>query len=469
MIKHFRGTAASTIGLALAAVVAPLGAVNASGFQLFEQNANGLGNAYAGQAAAAEDASTIFFNPAGLTRLAGRQVVGALHLIKPETTFNATASCAPYVGAGAGTTACPLGPNGNLGHSLGSNGGDAGDLAAVPNAYVSWELLPRQLWLGVGIGVPFGLTTEWDADWVGRFHAIKSEVQTINVNPTVAWKLGSVSLGAGINAQQVKAELSNAVSYRAVALASGIAPIIAGTPAGAEGVATVEGDDWGWGWNVGALFELSPATRVGVSYRSRIKYSLEGDASFANRPAALAAVPQVADGQIQAEIEFPATFSIAVAHQIDPKWEVLADWTWTGWDSIQDLTIVRASGPLAGQTLASTPLRFKNSWRAGVGANYQLNQAWKLRAGLAYDTTPVQDMFRTPRLPDADRTWLAAGAQWAFAPNAVLDFGYAYLLVKDASSAVPNQETATSAPRGSLVGNYEANAHILSAQVRWSF
>jgi long-chain fatty acid transport protein len=286
----------------------------------------------------------------------------------------------------------------------------------------------------------------------------------------VAWKINNaVSVGAGLNAQRLSAELSNAVSYRAVALASGIGAIIAGTPAGSEGVATVEGDDWGWGWNAGVVVNFSPATRLGVSYRSRIEYSLDGDVTFGNRPAALGAVPQVADGSVTADIELPDTFSLALSHQADPRLQLLADWTWTGWDSIQDLTIVRTSGPLAGQTLTSTALRFKNSWRAGLGANYQLNPAWKLRAGAAYDTTPVQDEFRTPRLPDADRTWLAVGAQWHFAPQAALDFGYAYLFIKDASTNLPNQETAASAPRGSLVGNYEANAQILSAQIRWSF
>ena len=124
---------------------------------------------------------------------------------------------------------------------------------------------------------------------------------------------------------------------------------------------------------------------------------------------------------------------------------------------------------LPGQTLTSVALHFKNSWRVGLGANYQLTPQWKLRGGVAFDKSPVQDAFRTPRLPDEDRTWLAAGAQWAFAPNVTLDFGLAYIFVKDASSNLVNQETATCVPRGSLVGTYEANVWILSAQMRWSF
>ncbi len=451
-------------------LAAAAGSASAAGFQLFEQNASGLGNAFAGQAAAAQDASTIYFNPAGLTRLGGVQAVAALHLIKPQVEFENSASCAPFLGAGAGSSGCPLGPNGNLGHAFGGSGGDAGDLAVVPNFYASWETLPNRLWLGLGINAPFGLKTEWEANWIGRFHAIKSEVKTIDVNPTLAWKVNDVvSLGGGISVRRLSAELSNAVSYRAVALASGNAGLIGATPAGAEGVAVVEGDDVGWGWNLGVMLDFTPSTRVGLSYRSKIDYTIDGDVRFGDRPAALGVVPQLADGSVTAEIELPPTFSIALAQQLGARLQLLADWTWTGWDSIQDLTIVRASGPLAGQTLTSTPLRFDNSWRAGLGLNWQVNPGWTLRAGVAHDKTPVQDAYRTPRLPDADRTWLALGAQWTFAPNAALDVGYVHIFARDASSALPNQDTATSAPRGSLVGTYDADVNIVSAQLRWRF
>jgi long-chain fatty acid transport protein len=446
------------------------GSARAAGFQLIEQNASGLGNAYAGQAAAAEDASAIYFNPAGLTRLPGGQVVGALHLIKPSSTFSNHGSCTPYVGTGVGTSTCPFGPNGNLGHVPGGTGGDAGDWSVVPNAYLSWEVLPSTWWLGLGVNAPFGLKTAWDADWVGRFQAIKAEVQTININPTVAWKINHLlSVGAGVSAQRLDAELTQAVSYRAVALSTGIGAIIAGTPEGAEGVLKLSADDWAWGWNAGVMVHVSPAIRLGVSYRSRIKFTVEGDATFGSRPAALSVVPNVADGNVKADIKLPDTVSVAVAYQPHPQLQLLADYTWTGWDAIQDLTVVRTSGPLRGQTLTSLALHFTNSWRVGFGATYQLTPQWKLRGGFAFDKSPVQDAFRTPRLPDEDRTWLAAGAQWAFAPKAALDFGLAYLFVKDASSNLVNQETVTSAPRGSLVGNYEANVWILSAQMRWSF
>lgn len=441
----------------------------AAGFQLQEQNASGLGIAYSGQAAAAEDASTVYWNPAGMTRLDGRQVVAGLELVRTSGKFRSGNSCLPYLGVGAGSTACPFGANGNLGHTGTGSGGDAGDWAGIPNLYGSLQLTP-QLWLGIGVGVPFGLKTEWDIDWIGRFHATKSEVMTINVNPSIAWKPNEVfSIGAGVNAMRIEAELANAVSYRAAALATAIPAIILGTPAGAEGIATVEGDDWGWGWNLGAIVNLGPATRIGVHYRSTIKFTLDGNVRFDGRPAALGAVPQLADGNISAEVRLPDTFSIGFAHSFSPRWQLLADWTWTGWESIQDLNIVRADGLLSGRTLNTLALHLKDSWRAGLGLNYQISDPLKLRFGIAHDTSAVRDEFRSPRLPDEDRTWLAVGAQWKPSKQWAFDLGYAYLIVKDASSAVANQETATSAPRGSLVGEYEADTHLLGAQARYSF
>ena len=446
------------------------GSAGAAGFQLIEQNASGLGNAYAGQAAAAEDASVIYFNPAGLPNTGHGQVVGALSLVKPSSRFDNGGSCTPYVGTGVGTSTCPFGPNGNLGHAARGNGGDAGDWAGIPNVYLSWEMLRSTLWLGLGLNVPFGLKTEWDANWVGRFHAIKSEVSTVNINPTVAWKINDMfSVGAGFNAQRLDAELSQAVSYRAVALSTGIAAIIAGTPAGSEGMFKLTANDWAWGWNAGVMVNFSPATRLGLSYRSRLKYTVGGDASFGDRPAALGVVPNVADGHVKADIELPDTLSVAAAHQLTPQIQLLADFTWTRWDSIQDVKIIRTNGPLSGQTLSTLELHFKDSWRVGLGANYQLTPQWKLRGGIAFDKSPVRDGFRTPRLPDEDRTWIAAGAQWAVTPSLALDFGLAYLFVKESSSDLVNQATATSVPRGSLVGNYDANVWILGGQLRWSF
>jgi long-chain fatty acid transport protein len=454
--------------------------VHASGFQLVEQNASGLGNAYAGQAAAAEDASTIYFNPAGMTRLKGKYFQVSIEGIAPKSEFANSGSSVPAI-PGATLTPLPV--------TLGGDGGDAGGLTPVPNAYISWQVADRA-WLGVGVNVPFGLKTDWDADWVGRFHAVESEVKTINVNPSVAFELtDAVSIGAGASWQRIEATLSSAVPYGGIAVAgsaqAGAAAPIArqlilaqlGGAAGLarEGLSTVDGDTTSWGWNVGLLFHPNDDVRLGVSYRSEIEHTLEGDLTFTNAPSitlpgALAQLAaginaRFADGPVHTTITLPATISVAGSVQASDKIQLLADWTWTGWDKIQDLTIDRESGA----EVTTTPLNFENTWRAGLGLNYQWSERLKVRLGTAYDKAPVTDEFRTPRLPDTDRVWAAAGLQWKMG-NGALDLGFAHLFIDDAPSNLrPSATDVASFFRGSLVGSYAASVNIIGAQYRHSF
>jgi long-chain fatty acid transport protein len=418
-----------------AALVASCGDAASSGFQLLEQNASGLGNAYAGQAASAQDSSTIFFNPAGMTMLPGRNAVGAVHFIKPSIEFTNTGS----------SNANPLLP-------LGGNGGNAGDWAMVPNLYYSWQINP-QIFVGLGVNAPFGLKTEYETDWVGRFHGIHSELTTVNVNPSVALKVSdSLSVGAGVNFQRADATISNAVNFGALG----------------SGIATVKGDDTTWGWNAGVLFSPGPNTRIGAAYRSSMGYKIDAWVAFDNRPAALAAA--LPDGPVTADVRLPATASLSLFHRLDPKWDLLADVSWTGWSSIKTLNVVRTNGAL----LSTTPLEWKDTWRVSAGANYHYSNEWTLRFGVAYDQSPVTDAERTPRIPDTDRKWLALGAQYRMSKQLAFDAGYAYLFVKDSTSNLCNAAQAAANPaacagKNNLVGTYENDVNILSLQVRYSY
>ncbi len=213
---------------------------------------------------------------------------------------------------------------------------------------------------------------------------------------------------------------------------------------------------------------------LGASYRSAVKHDLEGDVAFTDSFTLATTGPlgtlgtllnsRFADGPVTTSIELPATASFAASYEGD-KAQVLADWTWTGWSSIQDLVITRTDGA----ALGSVPLRFQDTWRAGLGFNYRLNQGWTLRLGTAYDKSPVQDAYRTPRLPDEDRVWAAAGFQYRFGKSRAIDVGYAHLFIKDATSNLGNQDAATSPPTGSLIGSYQSSVNILSIQYRHSF
>ena len=396
----------------------------AAGFALWEQGVSGLGNAYAGAAAVAEDASTVWWNPAGMSRLPrGKHLLLGAHVIVPTTEFSNRASVGP-----------------SPGRPLGGNGGDAGDTAFVPNLFYAMDLNPS--WsFGVGVNVPFGLATKYDRDWVGRFQGIESEVQTININPSASFKISDrASLGFGLSYQRGKIDLLSGV-------------LTSGTT---ETTSTVDVDGDAWGFNIGALFDVGPATRVGVHYRSSLDYELDGSLTVAGVP--------TANANVKLDLETPAHLSFSVAHRVNDRLELLADATWMEWSKIDRLPLVRTSGPAAGTTADTLIFNFDDTWRVSAGANYKWSGPWTLRAGVAYDQSPVPNaQVRSVRLPDNDRYWFSAGATYQMSRTSRLDFGYTFIQVKDAD--INN----TQAGKGTVNGTYEATVNILSVQYQHSF
>lgn len=396
----------------------------AAGYALAEQSGSGLGNSYAGAAAIAEDASTIYFNPAGMTYIEGTQAAGALHLIKPSAKFNNDGNSVQATG-----------------RPLGSEGGDAGDLAFVPNFYFMTPITDN-VKLGLGVNVPFGLKTEYDKDWLGRFQGIKSELKTININPSLAFKVNDqLSLGFGVSAMWIQAELTSAVNLGVV-----------------ERSSTVKGDDWGFGYNLGAIYQATTDTRFGLAYRSKIDQHLKGDVKFSvsNGP--------TPNGDVNADVTLPETLSLSVFSKLNNTWDVMADATWTRWSRFQELAIVRDSGAL----LTRTPENWDNAMRYSLGVNYHYTDTIKLRAGLAYDQSPVSDRFRTTRIPDNDRTWLSVGAGWQATPSTKFDVGYAHIIIDDAEID-DNQTTTLPLGKGRVSGDYDTSVDILSMQVTHNF
>ena len=280
------------------------GQAAAAGFQLIEQGVTGMGSAYAGGSAQAEDASTVYFNPAGITRLPGTQFIAAAHLVMPQAKFDDENSTT--------VTGASLG---------GENGQDAGEEGVVPNIYLTHQL-NQDLFLGLGINSPFGLKTKYDDDWVGRYYAIKSDLKSVNINPSLAYRVNDrLSIGGGISAQYVDAKLTNAVDFGLI-----MNPALSTL---ADGETKVQGDDWSWGYNLGALFNLTDSTRIGAHYRSKIEYTVKGSVEFKDVPAPLQGV--FTDGNAKSDVDLPWTLSLSVFHQINPAWAVMADYTRTGW------------------------------------------------------------------------------------------------------------------------------------------
>jgi long-chain fatty acid transport protein len=427
------------------------GTAGASGFQLLEQNASGLGNAYAGSAAVAENASTVYFNPAGMTQLEGRNVSAGLAAIVTSYKFSNGNSSTPTY--------------------LSGNGGDAGGPGYVPNGYFSMALT-KDLYLGLGVGAPFGLKTEYDNPWIGAAQSIMFDVKTLNLNPSIAYKVNdTVSLGFGLDYQKLDAEYKRlAGNYL---LPTGLpSPPYPTYINGSTITSVLKLDDDAWGWNAGALFNISPSTKVGISYRSKVKYNATGNIALSSNGSAAGATALAiltAGGyasDAKADIELPDTFIVSATQKLDDQWEMLGDLSWTGWSSIPKIDIMRTSGNLSGQKAQTLVTDFRDTWRIALGANYKLRSDLKLKFGVAYDQTPVKGAdSRLVSLPDNDRTWFSFGGQWQPAKGSALDFGVAYLYIKNDS--IHNDQTTSG--RGLVDGTYKGSVWILGAQYSMNF
>jgi long-chain fatty acid transport protein len=448
---------------ALAAALFGLSApAQAAFFQIAENSASGIGNAFAGGAAAAEDASTVWYNPAGMTRLKGSQLAVGGHYIHPS--FKGDVKSA--------STA--------LGFAIGGGGGDAGEAAFVPNLYASFPVSSR-LALGAGINAPFGLATNYEDAWAGRYHALRSDIKTVNLNLAGAFKMHDVlSVGMGVNRQRLNAELSQAVDFATLcttALALGIANtcgasggfIQPGSPNDGKGKVTAKGD--AWGYNLGLLSQLGD-TRLGLAYRSKMKYKLDGTFDIttpANVPGSLLTDSRfrLLDSNAESEVTLPSTLSLSAHQKLGSAWAVMADVTRTNWSVLPELRIKFDSG----QADSVVTLNLKNVYRYSLGTTYQPSDSWVLRFGLALDRSPVTSASdRTPRLPDSDRRWLAVGAGLRASASLNFDLAYAYIKLKDNSVVKTAGGAGTeNFSRGNLSVDYKGSVQIFSAQARWAF
>ena len=442
-------------------------AVHASAFAIQEQSGTYLGTAFAGTAVVAEDPSTIFYNPAGLTQLRGFQVALVASGIDLGSRFSNSGSQAAF------------------GQQLGSEGDDAGGFNFVPSAYASARLSDR--WVaGIGIGAPFGLSLDYQRDWIGRFQALTSEIETRNFNPALAYEVHrGVSVGIGLNYQRLKSKLTNSVNLSGViaqgiqqGVASGAVPPAVATGViqdtqGLEATAIVRGDDDAFGYNVGVRWEVGPATVLGLAYRSSVDYDVDGNVRFelptVTNPlgstivgAASSVGGPLANGPVSVQLELPDSASLSLGQSVGPKARLLFDVAWTGWSTVQELRVVRTSGA----TLSAAPQNWRDSWRFSAGGSYQLTQTLLVRSGIMYDETPVPDSTRAPRLADADRTLVAIGARWLITPSAVLDAGYARLF---SSGASVTQDGGNAVASGAIVGRQRSDANIISTQFTYRF
>ncbi len=447
MKRHFNS---SQLGLVIlvSALSAPA-IVSAAGFSIIEGSVSGLGNAFSGGSANGEDASTIFYNPAGMSRLQTNQMVIGAHIIQPDIQFKDDGSNIGGV--------MPIG---------GNDGGDAGDDAVVPNFYYM-NNINSKLDFGLGVNAPFGLTTNYQPGWKGRYHALKSELITVNINPALSFKVDEkLSLGFGLNYQTAEVTLTSNIDQPTVCTGLAAAGLptsgCIGTPQSNDGHANISGDSTAWGYNLGMMYQFTKTSRLGFAYRSGIEHDVSGNATFSNIDTVLTNVGVFADSAASAKLDLPAIWSLSYFHALNSQWDVMADYTLTEWSSMQEIRIDYATNNPQGSTIEE--LKWQDSKRISVGTTFHASEELKLRFGYALDESPVSSPeTASARVPDADRTWLSLGAGYSMSQDMGFDVGYTLISVDDSSINRTNSASAT------LKGKYESEVSILSAQFNWKF
>ena len=427
------------------------GAAAGAGFALKEQSATALGNAFAGATAAAEDPSFMFFNPAALAYQEGGQVQLVVSRILPRSKLEKARATT--------VTATAVGGR--------SSKGDIAEDETVPALYATYAL--DDVWrFGLTLTVPYGLETHYPDGWVGRYHAIDSELRTVDIGPTVAVRpVPWLSLGLGAQVQYIDARLTNAVDFGTIGAAAGIPGAV---PTTQDGRSRLEGDDWAFGFTLGAILEPWRGTRLGIGYRSEIDHNLEGEVDFTLDDAGIGAALSTATGRFvdsdaSARLTTPQSVSFGIFQQVNEQWAVMADAVYTDWSEFDELRI-EFDNPAEPDNV--TEEKWRGSWFYAVGATYRPREDLALRFGMAYDQTPIRTRYRTPRIPGNDRFWLTAGLSWTPAPWFDLALGYTHIFVDDSEV---RQETAGvgNTFRAELDASYENSIDIVTLSARLRF
>lgn len=435
--------------LALAAALLLSQGALASGYNFGTQSAAAQGTANA-NGAEADDASVIYANPAGMSRLKGTQMSVVMDLVLPSVEFTPSGTATGFLLA-----------THSYGPISGGSGGDPVRTTFVPHGYVTHQI--NDQWVaGVGVFVPFGGKVEYSDDFIGRYYAQKTDLKTLNINPSVSYKLDARnSFGFGLDLQYMKAKLQ-----RKVATTGAVAT---------DGTFNVEGDSWGYGFNLGYLLQVDDHTRFGVAYRSAIKQDNKGSADLV---IPLLSLNEHADAR--ADVKTPESLSINGYHDLNDRWAVMADLTWTRHSRFNQLVI-------QAEPITTTYLQadWRDTYKVSVGASYKLNDAVKLRAGYMYDQSPVDTAANVlPTLPDSNRQWLSFGGNWKLSGQDSIDFAYSYVFLRDRSmnrtydsANTPDHSLGTTlvntasggTSQGSVSGTFKSHLQILGVQWNHAF
>lgn len=418
----------SSLGLAMAFASTQL---LAGGFAINEQSISSMGTGYAGHSSSAEDATTVSGNPAGMARLKREQVTLGAAAIYAKTDIDHSKA--------------------TLG---GSNDGDMVPTIGLPMGYYVKPLNDKWA-VGLGLYVPFGLATDYERGFAGRYWANKSVVKVLTFQPTVSYAFNDkVSIGIGPTLNRLDGELTS----RTI---NGANPV-----SGGDGQVKLKGDDTAVGFKAGLLVQATERTRLGVTYQSKVDYTVKGDTTVRNlRPSpALPAFNFKSDASL--DLNTPESVDLSFTHVLNDRWTLYGGSTWTRWSRVQALTIDNTGSRTAaalGLNEISEDQHWHDTWAHAVGAAYKLNAQWTLRTGLSVDQSPTNNVDRSPRIPTGDRRVFSVGAGYSPTNDLTLDVAYAYL--KEESVDV----NLASPSKGAYSGTYHSSAHTFGGSMTYRF
>lgn len=442
--KAFALSALSATTLALFASGA-----QAAGFYIQEQSTSAQGRSFAGSAAFATDASTVYFNPAGMTQLERAQITGGVSVLFPKskltdtgTTVTAAGRTAP-IGSPLATSV--LGLDANSG-----NGGNPYDPTPVPSLYAAmpvnaWE--GSNMWLGIGFSAPFGLVSEYNEDYFARFDSTKTDLKVYNFAPSIAIKPAHwLSLGAGVDIQYADATLEQAQYLGAAG----------------EGTTKMAGDSWEVGYNIGAIITPMDGTDFGVHYRSGVSHTLEGNLRLRSDNGLITPL----DVGATADLDLPDMATISLAQRLTDRTTLLGSATWFGWSNFKEIAPkTKAPGPNPAPVIQD----YQDTWAFSIGVEHELNNDWTVRAGYQFDETPTTDQYRTTRTPDGDRNWFSAGASYDWSDNITLDLAATYIKIADQDINLRRAVTPTGTVTSDIRAKSEGHVGIVAVGLSYKF
>ncbi|MDY7117092.1 outer membrane protein transport protein [Halomonas sp. SSL-5] len=443
--------------LTVAAAVAATsftGQVHAGGYQINEQSVSGQGYGHAGRSSNVNDATIVFGNPAGMSFLERAQVsVGGTYLNVNSDLNNVEAQ--QTLDAGVAGGGAPVGTQVPIGEIPGGNDGDMVPGALIPYAFYAHPVNDR-LAFGFGVYAPFGSQTDYEDDFQGRYFGDFTEVRVMSAQPTVSYRFNDQwSVGAGITYNRVEGELRRQLPSGTVY-----------DPAG-DIDSRVDGDDDGWGYNLGVIYKPIPETTLGLTYRSKVDFTLTGDFR-AYDPAGNV----VRADNANLDLTTPETVNFSVTQEMTERLKLMFGASWARWSQFDQILVENNQG----DTITQETQNYSNSWAFAVGGEYQLTPAWALRAGLSIDNTPTSDEYRSVRIPSDDRRIFSLGAGWSPTDNMTLDFAYSYLTERGTHVEQERADLlASAATNGVPVGgatysaDYKNEAHGFGAQLTYRF